>query len=69
MGLCKKCREGLMADVPLCEKCRNDLSNPRLEAQIKTAWENVPFEDQKSIVGGGRAGYEARRKHNYGDRR
>ena len=31
MGLCDTCRAGLMADVPLCEKCRNDLSNPGLE--------------------------------------
>lgn len=34
----------------------------------KTPWKDVPMEDKVSMVGGGRAGYEARVKHHYGDR-
>lgn len=33
--LCEKCRKGIMYDLPLCEKCRNDMFNPTLEGFFK----------------------------------
>jgi len=36
--------------------------------QRRTSWKNISFEDKRSIVGGGRAGFEARKKHGLGDR-
>ena len=36
---------------------------------IKVPWSQVSFEDKRAMAGGGRAGFEARQKNGYGDRR
>lgn len=39
-----------------------------MKAKRKTPWKEIPHEDKVDIVGGGRAGFEARRKHGIKDR-
>jgi len=50
MGLCKKCREGLPMDVPLCEKCRNDMSNPGLDKWLADRVEENKKANQKKLL-------------------
>lgn len=57
---------GHVCDIPEEEqRCKECIIYARVH-QID--WKDVPFEDKVDMAGGGRAGYEARKRHGYPDR-